>query len=62
MPIRAQSRIGSGCRNDFTMSGSPANFCPVWFQPLITLVVDAAKTVAAKCPEADFEVLRQTVS
>lgn len=29
---RIQSLLGSGRRKALTMSGSPANFWPVWFQ------------------------------
>lgn len=41
------------------MSGSPANFCPVWFHPLIIRSVAAAQRTAEKCPTLDLEVLRE---
>lgn len=36
--IRAQRNFGFGVMKVFTMSGAPANFWPVWFQPLMIRV------------------------
>lgn len=35
---------GFGARKSLTISGSPANFCPVWFQPRMTRIVSNTAT------------------
>ncbi|KMQ81463.1 hypothetical protein RF55_26249 [Lasius niger] len=39
-----QRSCGLGARNSLTMSGSPANFWPVWFQLLVRRMVANART------------------
>lgn len=48
--IRHQRNFGFGAMKVFTMSGAPANFWPVWFQPLMIRVDPRARTSQKEAP------------
>lgn len=49
---RVQRNFRFGAMKVFTMSGAPANFWPVWFQPLMMRVEPRARTSQKQAPSS----------